>query len=555
MKKSKKNVLNNKKGITLIALVVTIIALLILAGISITMLTGENGILVRTTDAKIKNEWGYLQEEVAMAYADAVGDLYLDTNPDKNVLYQKTIDKLQSGKYTVTVVAGNLVGAEEIYSLKKGNEDISSLSLTKIGAENATETIILCKKITGGAIPYYVMTNDGRYYEILNKGNGEVELAKGETQESDIIGEATYRVEIESNDPDNLEANYDETTGSIIVTGKGKTIEKKITVKKINIIDGIATEVANCTVTVFEPLTENEMANAKGEFVYYNVPYKSCGSSTYSYTSNNGWRVLNIKEDENGTYDLEIISTGIPATINYHYYFTNPTDSSYSTYSWWGDLNDSKKLSGVNSYFATSFTSWNYNVSAYFAAYGFKYNFNKITFEYKSNGISHTNNVGAYKSINGYSSGKNIVPNTNLDIITAFKEKTNKNGGISTLASKVTGIREVEYSDIGNRSGTAPSNVPNITAVEDKNATGLFQLSNINSNTAYGLTKFNVNDLTDYWLANPNGSNGQQLWYVNSNGAILGERGTSRVCGIRPVIALSGVRIIYDNTSQIYFIE
>ena len=37
--------LKNNKGITLIALVITIIVLLILAGVSIAMLTGENGIL------------------------------------------------------------------------------------------------------------------------------------------------------------------------------------------------------------------------------------------------------------------------------------------------------------------------------------------------------------------------------------------------------------------------------------------------------------------------------------------------------------------------------
>ena len=43
------------KGITLIALVVTIIVLLILAGISITMLTGQNGILNRATEAKVRN--------------------------------------------------------------------------------------------------------------------------------------------------------------------------------------------------------------------------------------------------------------------------------------------------------------------------------------------------------------------------------------------------------------------------------------------------------------------------------------------------------------------
>ena len=35
----------NEKGITLIALVLTIIVLLILAGVSISMLTGDNGIL------------------------------------------------------------------------------------------------------------------------------------------------------------------------------------------------------------------------------------------------------------------------------------------------------------------------------------------------------------------------------------------------------------------------------------------------------------------------------------------------------------------------------
>ena len=40
------------KGITLIALVITIIVLLILAGVSIAMLTGENGILTQAQNAK-----------------------------------------------------------------------------------------------------------------------------------------------------------------------------------------------------------------------------------------------------------------------------------------------------------------------------------------------------------------------------------------------------------------------------------------------------------------------------------------------------------------------
>ena len=50
MKEKKKNV----RGITLIALVISIIVLLILAGVTIGSLTGENGILTRAKEAKQK---------------------------------------------------------------------------------------------------------------------------------------------------------------------------------------------------------------------------------------------------------------------------------------------------------------------------------------------------------------------------------------------------------------------------------------------------------------------------------------------------------------------
>ena len=47
-----KGIFKEKKGITLIALVITIIVLLILAGVSIAMLTGQNGILTQAQSAK-----------------------------------------------------------------------------------------------------------------------------------------------------------------------------------------------------------------------------------------------------------------------------------------------------------------------------------------------------------------------------------------------------------------------------------------------------------------------------------------------------------------------
>ena len=42
----------NQRGITLIALVITIIVLLILAGVSIQILVGENGLIIRTINTK-----------------------------------------------------------------------------------------------------------------------------------------------------------------------------------------------------------------------------------------------------------------------------------------------------------------------------------------------------------------------------------------------------------------------------------------------------------------------------------------------------------------------
>ena len=51
------------KGITLIALVITIIVLLILAGVSIAMLTGENGILTQAQKAKNETENAQVLEE------------------------------------------------------------------------------------------------------------------------------------------------------------------------------------------------------------------------------------------------------------------------------------------------------------------------------------------------------------------------------------------------------------------------------------------------------------------------------------------------------------
>ena len=67
-----KETLKRNKGITLIALVVTIIVLLILAGISIAMLTGQNGILNRASEAQEKTGTAQTEELVKLSVTDAI---------------------------------------------------------------------------------------------------------------------------------------------------------------------------------------------------------------------------------------------------------------------------------------------------------------------------------------------------------------------------------------------------------------------------------------------------------------------------------------------------
>ena len=90
MKEEKQKRRNTNKGITLIALVITIIVLLILAGVSIAMLTGENGVLTKATESKEQTEIAQEKEEIQMAYAAA------KANKVEDVADQVTADELNT---------------------------------------------------------------------------------------------------------------------------------------------------------------------------------------------------------------------------------------------------------------------------------------------------------------------------------------------------------------------------------------------------------------------------------------------------------------------------
>ena len=105
------------KGITLIALVITIIVLLILAGVTISMLTGENGILNQATNAKNATDKSEFEEQVKLAVmASKVND--------EGVIDLTTLEA-EIGKIKGTEITKNGTENNLPWTVKKGSYEVT----------------------------------------------------------------------------------------------------------------------------------------------------------------------------------------------------------------------------------------------------------------------------------------------------------------------------------------------------------------------------------------------------------------------------------------------
>ena len=95
---------SNNEGITLIALVVTIVVLLILAGVSLNLVLGNNGIITKAQDAKLMTRAGSAEDEVELWKSDNYiartsnqatvdKETMLQGLKDKNLVYEEEIDR------------------------------------------------------------------------------------------------------------------------------------------------------------------------------------------------------------------------------------------------------------------------------------------------------------------------------------------------------------------------------------------------------------------------------------------------------------------------------
>ena len=90
--------MRNQKGITLVALVITIIVLLILAGVSISLVVGQNGVLTQASNAVNTNEKASVKQNVEMGVASCVANFWNAYSSNTSVKVQDYLDTTEISK-------------------------------------------------------------------------------------------------------------------------------------------------------------------------------------------------------------------------------------------------------------------------------------------------------------------------------------------------------------------------------------------------------------------------------------------------------------------------
>lgn len=143
--------MKGNKGITLIALVITIIVLLILAGVSIAMLSGQNSILGRASDSSVKTSIASAKEQVSNLINEAITEYYNSVYVEGNSTTSSQKDPIQTYVWNYLIDSSRLGAADKTKIYDQITVDVSTVN-----------TVVL--KYTGDTTKYVtgVIDTDGK---------------------------------------------------------------------------------------------------------------------------------------------------------------------------------------------------------------------------------------------------------------------------------------------------------------------------------------------------------------------------------------------------------
>ena len=182
------------KGITLIALVITIIVLLILAGVSIATLTGQNGILTQANTAKTQTAEAKNLEQVKLAVSTGVSE-NLTTGRNVNEAIQEELRKTDPA----ATVVGDGDEKEITYNGKLYNANIKTGEIeetTQGDLSNKSIKLIVNTGEDGLVVLPFDEENSGNVTKV-NWGDGNVEtIGKEDYEEKGKIASTTNNIQV-----------------------------------------------------------------------------------------------------------------------------------------------------------------------------------------------------------------------------------------------------------------------------------------------------------------------------------------------------------------------
>lgn len=226
---------NKEKGITLIALIVTIIILLILVGTAIAMLTGENGLLKRTSDAKEKTQKAQYEEELNLCimemYTDKLGDLTIQKIIEELPLYIQNSQNTNDYEWDTTQKEEEPKGIYKGYNFYIDTNKIAHIEEKATGIRINIETNP--SKYTNKNVNAKITIKSNFGIKSIKFADGNIEQYQGEKEVylsySEIEKNTKYTFEIED-----LSENRETKTVSILNIDK---LEPEITNFNIESID------------------------------------------------------------------------------------------------------------------------------------------------------------------------------------------------------------------------------------------------------------------------------------------------------------------------------
>ena len=153
--------LKTQKGITLIALVVTIVVLLILAGVTISLLLDENGIIAKSKDARIGTRASQVEDEVGM------WKQHNFINKESNQVQENADTMLANLISRKLLTEDEIDRNQELITIKKKDgtviKEISygnvTINISKTPETEKSGAVALTATVTGTTIPNIDMSN------------------------------------------------------------------------------------------------------------------------------------------------------------------------------------------------------------------------------------------------------------------------------------------------------------------------------------------------------------------------------------------------------------